>query len=219
MRRITATFGCLIVLALSAGELNAGLIKFTAKGTFALASGTDTLGLDGQKYEFMATFNDGATYQDLRFAPTIFEDPLGSNTLQILGGSAAGTYASSLGISFRPTMRGQIFSGNPSLPNQVGNVVQWRIGPQGNELVMETGFASQKTGIVAGNAFKQADFGAAIEPSFRLADPLATYSVTGFSVSTGLGVTGPVPEPTSLAIFGLGALCAVGVARRRRRVA
>jgi len=209
-RLLPASLLVVAFLVATTPQVQASIITYTATGNLSLTSGPDTLGLGGASFTFQASFNDTDTYVSRFGFPTMlsFDDSLTISGASV--GSTNGTYNEDFGLIFYPTYDGQFYGGPTG-----GNSARWTV-PGG---LLELGNLSEPVGGVAvGDAVDVSHFGATEfsgGAAFRVFATSTEYAVDNFSASASV-VT--VPEPSSLAILGLGGVgLALATTRRIRR--
>jgi hypothetical protein len=215
MRAIRLAVACVAVLIATAGQAQAGVITGSLGGSFGTFSAGFTQGYDfsvstsGTIVTALGIFDDGAnglggTYQ-IGLWDTVSEALLGSVLV-----NNTNALDSSVTISGGQYRYGSLTSGVSLSAGTTYTLAAYL--PVGTNAPLEHSF-TYGSGVVgsADRRFESAGFGF---PSF-----IAPNQTSGLVNAQFGSNNATVPEPTSLAMFAIGACVAgLGAARRRRRV-
>ena len=199
-----------LLVTLASGSANAGTIHYEYSTTLSFSSGTDDAGLDGAKVNINVSFDSSGVYVDSFGYPAI---PANNDaTVTISGSSQAannGTFQLPQ-LAFYPSLAGLF-----TYPGGVHPVLTL---PVAGDLLFNPATAPSSTGatVSVGQTVSLSDFVPATSDNYLW----QTFSANYNQVSTALTATltpSTVPEPSSLALLGLGGVgLAIGACRGRR---
>lgn len=200
---------CVAAMVAASGQLQAGVITADFTTTLVLSSGADTGGLNGATLSIHAEFDDAGVYVNLFGLPAL--DAL-IHTITISSASVPasnGVFSDPDGLTYLPTFANSFES----------NVGQFLAAGPLILVGMETGPGSVFPSI--GDTISVDNFNTtSFDPRGLLMRGVdgSQYTWAAGASLTINGATTAVPEPSSLALFGIGAcLAGIGAARRRQR--
>ena len=200
---------CIAVLVATAGQVQAAVITAEFTTTLKLVSGGDAGGLDGASLNIYAEFDDAGVFVNKFGFPAL--DAL-NHAITISSASVPasnGVFSDPDGLTYFPAFFNSFFS-NVGLFLKVGPLFI---------ILMETGPGSVVPSIgdtISVDNFNTTSFDPRNENMIGVDG--SSYSWAADSTLTINGSVAAVPEPSSLAIFGIGAYVAgIGAARRRQR--
>ena len=196
-----------LFLSLASGYANAGTINYTYSTTLSFSSGADDAGLDGASAIIKVSVDASAIYGELFGYPAV---PMNDDaTVTISGSSQAannGTFKLPQ-LTFFPSFAGFFEIGlKPVTTLPVGGDL---------EMSLSTNPSSAGAGVTVGQTVSLLDFVPATSKNNQWTTPTANYDQLGTILSA--TTASAVPEPSSLALFGMGAVgLAIGACRGRR---
>lgn len=207
MNSLSKVAACAAIMIGMAGQADADLVA-TVTFNANLTSGSDTPGLNGSTITFVTSYDQNGLYVNKLSFPAI--NAL-QNSLTIAGASVAGTngvYSSTNGIALFPTFVGQYFNNSGSIVRFLVSGGEFRF----NNLIQNV------PGVTIGSTISPSDFGS-VGVSYNLLSfsDGSQYEVSGLSVI--VTTSSAVPEPSSVALGGMGVACVAAARWRRRRSA
>ncbi|QDS94203.1 PEP-CTERM motif protein [Roseimaritima multifibrata] len=203
MKRFLLTIACLAMLVATTGQVQAGVITYTNKAAFQLAAGAtaveDFTGTSGNAIGFdNGDFSISIVNQNLGYVPVFFGEEL---RLQLW------RFDTVTNLTFADPIHAIGFDWRNTDPtnDQIELIIASENFAQTFGPAQQSGFF----GIVSTNAFTVVG----------LSDTVGNGGALGYGYVDNIEYSSAaaVPEPASLAIFGIGALGLV-VFRRRRKV-
>lgn len=192
----------------------AGTIDYNYQTTLKLASGTDSLGLNGAVFDFQVDVSSSAVFTNQFMYPGLTMN--NDATVTVTGASVAadnGTFNLPQ-LTFYPSYEG----GYSDFFTTSGNQIYLDL--PGGDVLLDFTATPTAAGLGAnvGDTVNLADFGTSSESYSWFASNGATkYSQTDTSASaTPATPVSPVPEPSDLALVVTG-LCGLAVLRRKPR--
>jgi hypothetical protein len=206
--KFLGTFAALALIAGTAGRADASTITYEYQTTLSLASGTDTLGLNGAFLNIQVDVDSSALYVNRFGLPAVIMN--NDATLTISGSSIAsnnGTFALPQ-LAFYPTFAG-LFADPAGVAATVTLPVGGALTLQANTFATATG-ASE----AIGNTINVLDFAPATSQGlqFYSSGNAAQYDQVNPTVIDGIAA---VPEPASVTLV-LASLVGLGFMRRSR---
>ena len=209
-RRFLGLLALLVTLA--SGSADAGTIQYQFSTTLSLSSGSDDGGLDGAAFKINVSVDSSGVYVDSFGNPAI---PMNNDaTVTISGSSQAsnnGTFQLPQ-LAFYPS-----FAGLFSHPDGIAPLHTLTVGGD-LRIRLFANPSATGAGAVVGQTVSLSDFVPATSGGYPWSTPTANYNQVNTILSATL-TPSTVPEPSSLALLGLGAVgLAIGACRGRRAV-